>query len=164
MQSAEGYVGMITYDGELLRAMIDALEITEFPACEDDANEFIEVLRWPVANRITCPHCGAVGHAGFLIPRHGARFTSSGKETNRYVFKCYRCRRQFSVRTGTFMERSHIPVTKWLQAICFLKYHEWRVTTQELADHLNISYRAAWSLRRRVLMAWQQTQENGNDQ
>jgi transposase-like protein len=32
------------------------------------------------------------------------------------VWKCYDCRKQFTVKVGTVFEQSHVPLHKWFQA------------------------------------------------
>ena len=76
------------------------------PQFTDEATAIahLEGSRWPdgVAN---CPHCGSVN-----VHRMAGK-TQAG------YFQCNDCRDKFTARTGTVMERSHIPVHKWLLAI-----------------------------------------------
>ena len=71
---------------------------------ETKAREHLEALLWP--NGPVCPHCGVVGNAVAL----------NGKSTRPGVYKCKDCRKPFSVTVGTVMERSHIPLHKWVLA------------------------------------------------
>src|SRR5687768_1511838 len=74
---------------------------------ENKAREHLERLLWP--NGPVCPHCGNVDQD---------RITKmQGKSTRPGVYKCKECRKPFSVTVGTVMERSHIPLTKWLAAM-----------------------------------------------
>ena len=70
---------------------------------ETDAYLLLEELRWGKdRDRLVCPHCGN-GKAYFLNPKGGARGTgkpkADGKRTQsvRRVWKCAKCRKQFSV-------------------------------------------------------------------
>src|SRR5271170_332318 len=73
---------------------------------EDKAREHLEALLWGDAGA-TCPRCGVFGDRVTKL---------AGKSTRPGVYKCKDCRKPFSVTVGTVMERSHIPLTKWVQA------------------------------------------------
>ena len=69
------------------------------------AAEYLEGIRWP--DGPVCPHCGETERCNRLM----------GKATaHRRVFKCYGCRKQFTVMVGTIFESSHVPLNKWLAA------------------------------------------------
>ena len=77
------------------------------PIFHDDnaAREHLEAILWP--HSPVCPRCGVMGE----------RITKlQGKSTRPGVYKCKDCRKPFSVTVGTVMERSHIPLSKWLLA------------------------------------------------
>jgi len=76
---------------------------------EDAARDYLEKFRWP--NGPVCPHCGAVG--GHWRKRGKAE---SKNPTRKGVWKCSKCREEFSVTVGTVFEGSHIPLHKWLLA------------------------------------------------
>src|SRR5256885_10661567 len=83
---------------------------------EASAYEFLEELRW--GERIVCPHCGSVRQPYFLKPKaKEGRKTRTGKVTERRVWKCADCRKQFSVLTNTIFHGSKIPVRTWLFVI-----------------------------------------------
>ena len=63
-------------------------------------------LRWPEGP--VCSHCGTIGHA-YKTKKPGW-YRCAEKE----------CRKDFTVTTGTVMERSHIPLNKWLMAFYLL--------------------------------------------
>ena len=72
---------------------------------EDAAFAYVEAKLWP--NGPVCPHCGRVGEAGKL----------QGKSVRPGLWKCYACRKQFTVKIGTVFEASHVPMHIWLQVI-----------------------------------------------
>ena len=72
---------------------------------EEAAYAWVESIVW--ANGRFCPHCGVIGKSGAL----------KGKSTRVGVYKCYACRKPFTVKVGTIFEASHIPMHLWLQAI-----------------------------------------------
>src|SRR5688572_4892417 len=75
-------------------------------ANEDEARAFLESKRWP--NGPTCPHCQAPG-AYKLTPQAGSQHPGRTG-----LYKCKKCRRQFTVRVGTIFEESKLPLCKWL--------------------------------------------------
>jgi hypothetical protein len=87
------------------------------PASEADAYRLFEQRRWgpqPPA----CPHCAAPGRCYFLRPADGlARRTRGGHRSQRRVWKCGVCRRQFSVLTGTVFQGTRIELRTWLRVL-----------------------------------------------
>src|ERR1700682_1178045 len=82
---------------------------------EASAYLFMEGLRWP--DGPVCPHCGNT-KAYFLNAQGGNRATgSSGARSQRRVWKCAKCRRQFSVLTKTVFHGSKIPLQKWVMVM-----------------------------------------------
>ena len=73
----------------------------------DEAREYLEAQRWP--NGPECPHCGNFDQTKIK----GLK----GKAHRPGVYQCNECREQFTVTVGTVMERSNIPLNKWLLAI-----------------------------------------------
>ncbi len=104
---------------------------------EDAAREHIEASRW--SNGVSCPFCGSLN-----VHR------MAGKTQNGY-FLCNDCRDKFTCRTGTVMERSHIPLHKWLLAIHLMVSNKNSVSALELMRNLDLgSYRTAWFLGHRI--------------
>ena len=105
---------------------------------EDAARKHIEASRWPDGVAV-CPHCGS--HDTMRM---------AGK-TQAGMFLCRSCRDKFSCRTGTLMERSHIPLHKWLLAIHLLASSKKGMSAHQLMRNLGIgSYRTAWFLCHRI--------------
>ena len=75
---------------------------------EADAYEFLEEMRW--LDGPSCAHC-ASRNVALLAPRNGvSRKTGTGAMSQRRVWQCRDCRKQFSVLTGTIMQGTKIPV------------------------------------------------------
>ena len=71
----------------------------------DKAREHLESILWPDSPH--CPRCGVTDD----------RITKlKGKSTRPGVYKCKDCRKPFTVTVGTVMERSKIPLNKWVLA------------------------------------------------
>lgn len=113
-------------------AAINAPQFTD----ETAAIAHLEASRWP--DGVNCPHCGSV------------TVTRMGGQTQAGMFLCNDCRDKFTARTGTVMERSHIPVHKWLLAIHLLNSGKNGVSAHELHRLLGITYKSAWFLSHRI--------------
>ena len=107
---------------------------------EDKAREHLEQVLWG-AQGPTCPRCEA----------HGDRVTKlQGKSTRPGVFKCKDCRKPFSVTVGTVMERSHIPLSKWVMASQLMMSSKKGMSALQLSRMLDTTYEAAWFLAHRL--------------
>ena len=84
------------------------------------------------------PHCGSVS-----VHRMAGK-TQAG------YFQCNDCRDKFTCRTGTVMERSHIPVHKWLLAIHLLSASKKGMSAHQLHRMLGVTYKSAWFLAHRI--------------
>lgn len=104
---------------------------------EDAAREHIEASRWP--HGVVCPLCEAIN-----VHRMEGK-TQSG------MFLCNECRGKFTCRTGTVMERSHVPLHKWLLAIHLMASSKKGISAHQLMRNLGLgSYRTAWFLAHRI--------------
>jgi transposase-like protein len=105
---------------------------------ETAAYAFVEAHVWPDGR--VCPHCGVVDESGSL----------KGKSTRIGVYKCYACRKPFSVKVGTIFESSHVPLHKWLQAMFLLSSSKKGISSNQLARTLEITLKSAWFLSHRI--------------
>jgi transposase-like protein len=106
---------------------------------ETKAREFLEASRWP--DGPVCPFCGQQDTAHPL----------GGKSMGPGWFFCSGCRDKFTVRTGTVMERSHIPLHKWLMATHLIMASKKGMSALQLQRMLGLgSYRAAWFMCHRI--------------
>lgn len=103
---------------------------------DDAARRELERILWPAGP--ACPHCGVVGHA-YPLKRAGL-YRCAEKE----------CRKDFSVTTKTIMERSHIPLHKWLQAFHLLTASKKGISAHQLHRMMDIGYEAAWFMAHRI--------------
>jgi len=108
---------------------------------ESSAYRFTERVAWKAGP--VCPHCGENGRFGQL---HGDT-TSVG------TWKCYSCRRLFSVRHKTPLYKSHLPVHVWLQGIYLIAATDGHIGACRLASVLGISFRSAVHMRCKVQLA-----------
>src|SRR6266550_253195 len=73
-----------------------------------------------------------------------------GKSTRIGVYKCYDCRKPFTVKVGTIFESSHIPMRLWLQAIFLIASSKKGISTNQLHRTLGITLKAAWFMSHRI--------------
>src|SRR5690606_39716758 len=86
------------------------------------------------------PHCGVIGRSGEL----------KGKSTRIGVYKCYECRKPFTVKVGTIFESSHIKLHIWLQAIFLLSSSKKGMSANQLHRVLGVTLKSAWFLAHRI--------------
>jgi transposase-like protein len=125
------------------------LRIAERIPDEAAAYEYLEGLRWhgsPV-----CPHCGNEDRCYFLKPSNGkSRATRTGKPTQRRLWKCGACRKQFSVLTDTIMHGTKIPVRTWVFVIFEMCASKNGVSAREIERKYGLCPRSAWFLTQRI--------------
>jgi transposase-like protein len=102
----------------------------------EQAREWLENLRWPEGP--ICSHCGTINHA-YKTKKPGW-YRCAEKE----------CRKDFTVTTGTVMERSHIPLNKWLMAFYLLNASKKGMSAHQLHRALRLDYKSAWFMCHRI--------------
>jgi transposase-like protein len=116
---------------------------------EADAYSYMESLRWP--DGPICPHCGSVEKHYFLKPREGnARKTRTGSLTERRVWKCKTCRKQFSVTTGTVFHGSKVPLHTWLMVVFEMCANKNGIAAREIARKYGVAPKTAWFMTHRL--------------
>lgn len=118
------------------------MNLAELPQMtEDEAREFLEEVRWN--GQPTCPHCGGTD-----------AYRLRGDATRPGVWKCAKCRKQFTVTVGTVMHRSHIPLRKWVIAFHLMSSSKKGISALQLQRVLGIkNYKNAWHLAHRIRLA-----------
>jgi transposase-like protein len=117
---------------------------------EADAYEFLEGLRW--GGKPVCPHCGERDRKPyFLKPRDGSsRATRTGTRSERRVWKCAACRKQFSVLTGTIFHGSKVPVRTWLFVVFEMCSSKNGVSAREIERKYELTPKTAWFVCHRI--------------
>ena len=67
---------------------------------------------------------------------------------------CPDCREYFSVKTGTAMQRSKIPLRKWAIAIYLCLTSLKSVSSMKLRRDIGVSQKTAWFMLHRIREAW----------
>ena len=120
-----------------------------------DANNCIDYLalrRWP-DGRVLCPTCGS----------DKVRFNA-----DRRVWQCssHHLKRQFSIKVGTVMEDSAIPLDKWLMAMWLVTNCKNGISSYEIAKDVKVTQKSAWFMLHRIRLAMQDdagSKLGGND-
>lgn len=102
---------------------------------EDTARDYLINARWP--NGVVCPHCG---HDEVYRIRGGKLFRCKHKA----------CSKQFTVRIGTVMEDSPVPLRKWLYAMFLFGIHSKGVASTKMAELLGVTQKTAWFMDHRL--------------
>src|SRR3954449_7665870 len=105
---------------------------------EEAAYAYVEAMVWP--NGRVCPHCGVIDRSGAL----------KGKSTRIGLYKCYACRKPFTVKVGTIFEKSHVPLHIWLQAIFLLCSSKKGMSSNQLHRTLGVTLKTAWFMSMRI--------------
>jgi transposase-like protein len=108
---------------------------------EQSAYRFVEGHRWP--NGPVCPHCAGARRIGSL----------RGASTHLGTYKCYHCRRLFTVRCGTMFASSHVPLHKWLQALYLCGCGTEDIKPYQLGIILNVTFKTAAFMINRIKTA-----------
>ncbi|TPI44810.1 IS1595 family transposase [Mesorhizobium sp. B3-1-7] len=106
----------------------------------DKAREHLEAIRW--SDGVYCPHCGNSDQASLHLLK--------GKSHRPGLYQCNACREHFTVTVGTVMERSKIPLCKWV-----LGFHLYAASKKGLSAHqlhrmIGVTYKTAWFMAHRI--------------
>jgi transposase-like protein len=73
-----------------------------------------------------------------------------GKSTRIGAYKCYVCRKPFTVKVGTVFESSHVPLNVWLQAIYLMVGSKKGISSNQLHRILGVTLKTAWFMSHRI--------------
>ncbi len=119
------------------RSILSAPEFSN----EEAAYAYIEGELWP--DGPVCPHCGERVRIGKL----------NGKTTRKGLYKCYACRKPFTVTMGTIFEDSHVPLHKWVQAMYLMASSKKGVSSNQNHRALRVTLKTAWFMTHRLRLA-----------
>jgi len=115
------------------RSTVSTFEFFDrFPDAES-ARLYIEGRRWPQG--AICPHC-----------QDSERITTRKDG----YYRCNACKQDFTVRTGTIFQRSHIPLDKWLYAMYLLMTSRKGISSLQLSKEIGITQKSAWFMLQRI--------------
>ncbi len=105
---------------------------------EEAAYAYVEARIWPEGP--VCPHCGGVERIGKM----------GGASTRIGTYKCYQCRKPFTVKIGTIFEASHVSMRLWLQAIYLIASSKKGFSSNQLHRTLGVTLKTAWFMSHRI--------------
>src|SRR5665213_1652473 len=114
---------------------------------ETAARNYLEAKRW--GGTVACPHCGSLDRI----------------QVRKVVgyFRCLACKEDFTVRTGTIFERSHIPLDKWLYAMYLISTARKGISSMQISKELGITQKSAWFMLQRIREACGNRINGGGD-
>jgi transposase-like protein len=105
---------------------------------EEAAYRFVEARLWPEGP--VCPHCGGVTRISKM----------QGKSTRVGAYKCYQCRKPFTVKIGTIFEDSKVHMHLWLQAMYLIAGSKKGISSNQLHRILGVTLKTAWFMSHRI--------------
>ena len=133
-----GPTKIVYFLDQITRSTMSSVLSAEYLHDEAKAYALVESILWP--DGPVCPHCGVLDRASPM----------KGKSTRIGVYKCYACRKKFTVKIGTIFEDSHIPMRTWLQAIYLMASSKKGISSNQLHWTFGISLRSAWFISHRI--------------
>ncbi|MXP13317.1 IS1595 family transposase [Altererythrobacter confluentis] len=105
---------------------------------EEAAYAYVEARIWPEGP--VCPHCGGVERISKM----------RGKSTRVGAYKCYQCRKPFTVKIGTIFQDSKVPMRVWLQAMYLIAGSKKGISSNQLHRTLGVTLKTAWFMSHRI--------------
>src|SRR5277367_2446678 len=99
----------------------------------ESARKYLEGRLWK--NGVTCPECKATER---ITTRKGG------------YYRCNACSLDFTIRTGTIFERSHVPLHKWIYAMYLLVTARKGISSMQLGKEIGITQKSAWFVLQRL--------------
>lgn len=125
--------GARAYEGGILAELS-----RQFPDEESAELWFEQVVCWTDGRR--CGYCGGSN-------------THETPKRKPMPYRCRACRRYFSVRTGTMMANSRLPLRKWAFALHIVFASPVRVTSAQLQRDIDVTQKTAWFMLNRIRKA-----------
>lgn len=115
------------------KSTISTFELFQMFPDAESARAYFEAKRWPEG--ATCPTCG---EAERITTRKGG------------YYRCNACKLDFTIRTGTIFERSHVPLHRWLYAMYLLVTARKGISSVQLAKQIGVTQKTAWFMLQRL--------------
>ena len=109
---------------------VSLLQIFEMFPDAETARVYFEEQRWE--GTPVCPHCGCDER---ITARKGKRLG---------YYRCRDCKQEFTVRTGSIFERSHVPLHKWIYAIYMIVTARKGISSLQLSKEISVTQATAW--------------------
>ncbi len=130
--------------GKSYRDGISVFELSEMFPDEETARKWFESHIWPDGRH--CPRCGSTR-------THEASHA-------KMPYRCTDCRSYFSVKTGTALEASKIPLRKWVFAVYLETTSLKGVASMKLHRDIKVTQKTAWFMLHRLREAWMEAKDD----
>ena len=115
------------------KSTISTLQLFALFPDQESARVYLESRLWPEG--VKCPVCKA-----------GERITTRKGG----YYRCNACKEDFTVRTGTIFERSHVQLHQWLYAMYLLVTARKGISSMQLAKEIGVTQKTAWFVLQRL--------------
>src|ERR1017187_525110 len=115
------------------KSTISTFQLFEIFPTAESARLYLESRLWP--DGAVCPTCQ--GKERITIRKGG-------------FYRCNACKLDFTIRTGTIFERSHVPLHKWLYAMYLLVTARKGISSMQLHTEIGITQKSAWFVLQRL--------------
>lgn len=123
----------IKYYFSMSQSTISTFQLFKMFPDAETARVYLESRLWP--NGVVCPSCVRQDR---ITTRKGG------------FYRCNACKLDFTVRTGTIFERSHVPLHKWVYAMYLLVTARKGISSMQLAKEIGITQKSAWFVLQRL--------------
>ena len=127
--------------GKSDREGIGILELLKMFPDEESAAKWFEKVRWNGQRH--CPRCGSFK-------------TVETKSRKPMPYFCNDCLKYFSVRYGTAMQSSRLPLQKWVVGLYLLTTNLKGVSSMKLHRDLCITQKTAWMMAQKIREGWKE--------
>ncbi len=124
--------------GRAYRKGISLIQLMAMFSTEEAATKWFETVLWP--NGRVCGHCGST--------------RTQEASHKKMPYWCSDCRSYFSIKTGTAMANSKIPLRKWVIAIYLCLTSLKSISSMKLRRDIEVSQPTAWFMLHRIREAW----------
>ena len=131
--------------GRAHRKGISLIQLMAMFPTEEAATKWFESVLWP--NGRCCGHCGST--------------RTQEASHKKMPYWCSDCRSYFSIKTGTAMANSKIPLRKWAIAIYLCLTSLKSISSMKLRRDIEVSQPTAWFMLHRIREAWAQETPGG---
>lgn len=125
--------------GKAHREGLNLFQVMDMFPDEESARTWFEGIVWP--DQRSCGHCGSVE-------------TRAVPNAKPMPYWCSACRSYFSVKTGTAIAQSNVPLRKWVIAIYLCLTSLKSVSSMKLHRDINVTQKTAWFMLHRIREAW----------
>jgi transposase-like protein len=123
----------IKYYWFMSKSTISTFELFALIPDAETARVYLEARLWP--GGVVCPTCS--GQDRITVRKGG-------------FYRCNKCKTDFTVRTGTIFERSHVPLHKWVYAMYLVVTARKGISSLQLAKEIGITQKSAWFMLQRL--------------